>query len=157
MTAVRGNANQSHYLAAIVLDGWRLALESDDVSAATVTLTQAYLPAVREHLLAAYGWFLLEIAGVTDWTGAPPRRCDDLPPVPPGKATAGELRECLLLESQGFLGELLVEPDFSRPAPASRGNLATPAVAAPDCETARRWHAELGALMSRMRDSLDEY
>ena len=61
MNAARANANQALYLAKILLGAWRR--DSDAAEVADATLRQAYLPAVRTHLVQAYGWFLLEVRG----------------------------------------------------------------------------------------------
>lgn len=159
MSATRGNANQSLYLARILLDGWGGAVTQQSV--AQPVLTQAYLPAVREHLINAYGWFLLETAGHEDWNDVLPRAVADLPAVPNGKATSGEVREFEALESDGWLCSLLAELDFSRPvvSPRSRArnNLAVAATAGASREDAENWHMHLSDVISRMRDSFDEY
>ncbi|MFK7978073.1 MAG: DUF6586 family protein [Halioglobus sp.] len=160
MTAARGNANQSLYLAKIVLDAWAAAKATQEIAEAV--LEQAFLPGVREHIITAYGWFLLESAGFDDWRDAPPTSVTGLPSVAEGKATSGELREFQLLEDEGWLQNLLAEIDFSRPTPsprsrASRNNLALAASTVPSLEDARAWHMQLTALIERMRDSFDEY
>jgi len=157
MSAARGNANHAHYLANLTLAAWRRDETAE--RAASLTLTQAYLPGVREHLLSAYGWFLLEIAGIDDWPQTPPRSVAFLPDVPDGKALAGELREFQALEATGWLGALLAEPDLTARAPLrrSRANLAQPVSEVPTLDEVSLWHAEMGAAMARMRDSLDEY
>lgn len=155
MSAVRGNANQSLYLARILLDAWRAALEGEETGEAV--LAEAFLPGVREHLIHAYGWFLLETAGFEDWQGPPPRAVAALPPIPQGKAVAGELREFEILEREGWLGELLAETEVARKARSSRGNLAVAAPAIPGAADARQWLQRLNEAMDRMRDSFDEY
>lgn len=159
MSATRGSTNQCLYLARVLLDGWAKALAEQEVAEAT--LTEAYLPGVREHLLRAYGWFLLETAGHEDWNAALPRKAADLPAVAQGKAVSGEVREFTALEAQGWLCDLLADVNFSRSSASSRSrarnNLAVVADATPTQEDAAHWHAELGAVVNRMRDSFDEY
>ena len=155
MSAARGNANQSHYLASLLLSAW--ACDEREQGTPAAVLAQAYLPAVREHLITAYGWFLLEIAGINDWPGGPPRSVQSLPEVPQGKAVAGELREFDSLERSGWLNDLLAEIDLKSAPVRSRGNLAQPVADVPGPGDAQAWHTELGAVMARMRDSLDEY
>lgn len=155
MSAARGKANQSHYLARLLLAAW--ARDDREQGAPAAVLAQAYLPAVREHLLNTYGWFLLEIAGIDDWPGAPPRRVHALPEVPEGKAVAGELREFDSLEQGGWLLALLADIEFNAAPVRSRGNLAQPVSDVPGVEDAQHWYTQLGAVMARMRDSLDEY
>jgi len=122
-----------------------------------VTLAQAYLPSVREHVLTAYGWFLLELSGTEQPGGKPPRGCAGLPDIAAGRAVPGEIREFQQLESAGWLAELLSEGDVPLRAAPMQSNLA---VAAPDlasCEQAQQWISNLESLFDRMSDSLDEY
>ena len=155
MSSSRAQANHGLYLAKIQLSGWRHALAAQDVPA--VTLNQAYLPAVREHLLGAYGWFLLEVSGTEQQGTRPPRGCAGLPGIAAGRAVPGEVREFRQLETSGWLAELLSEGDvLARTAPA-QGNLAVAAPEAAGCEQVQQWINNLEALFDRMSDSLDEY
>jgi hypothetical protein len=153
----RGLANHRLYLAALVLDAWRSALARESVPA--LVLDQAFAPAVREHLLFAYGSFLLAITQPDAAPSAsPPRCCAELPAPAPGKALGGEVAEFRQLEQQGWLAELLV-PLPALPAESGRsvgGNLLAPRAEFPDCETCTQWHTSLAALMDRMSDSLAE-
>jgi hypothetical protein len=154
MSSSRARANHGLYLAKIQLSGWRHALDAQNVPA--VTLAQAYMPAVREHLLGAYGWFLLEVSGAEQLGDKPPRGCAGLPDIAAGRAVPGEIREFRQLESEGWLAELLSEGEvFTRGAPM-RGNLAVAAPELAGCEQAQRWLHKLEALFDRMSDSLDE-
>lgn len=155
MSSSRARANHGLYLAKIQLSGWRHALAAQDIPA--VTLTQAYLPAVREHLLAAYGWFLLEISGTEQPGGKPPRGCAGLPDIAAGRAVPGEIREFQQLESAGWLAELLADGDVSVRVAPTQGNLAVAAPELASCEQAQQWISNLEALFGRMSDSLDEY
>jgi hypothetical protein len=155
MSSSRARANHDLYLAKIQLAGWRQALAEQDIPA--VTLTQAYLPAVREHVLGAYGWFLLEVSGSEQPGGNPPRGCAGLPDIAAGRAVPGEIREFQQLESDGWLSELLSEGDVAGRAAPLRGNLAVAAPESASCEQAQQWINHLQALFDRMSDSLDEY
>lgn len=155
MSSSRALANHNLYLAKIQLSGWRHALAAQDIPA--VTLTQAYLPAVREHLLAAYGWFLLEISGIEQMGDKPPRGCAELPDIAAGKAVPGEIREFQQLESEGWLAELLSEGDVPARAAPMQGNLAVTAPESASCEQVQLWINNLSAVFDRMSDSLDEY
>lgn len=157
MTSVAANANQSLYLARILLAAWRHALAEEAVPAQT--LQQAFLPGVRGHLVNAYGWFLLEITDSTLPPGAGPPRCaSELPDVPVGKAISGELRECQKLEQVGWLADLLNDSDVAPGSqPRTAGNLASPARPLGDCADGTHWAEQLEVMMTRMRDSLDEY
>jgi len=155
MSSARAQANHKLYLAKILLAGWRDAAAAQDVPA--MTLTQAYLPAVRAHLLDAYGWFLMQVSGSEQGSGAPPHCCADLPEVADGIAVSAEIREFQQLEASGWLAELLAEP--GKPGQVSRvqGNLAVPSPEQADCEQAQQWVTRLEGVFDRMSDSLDEY
>ena len=155
MSSARAQANHKLYLAKIQLSSWRQALAAEDIPA--TTLTQAFLPAVREHLLAAYGWFLLHVSGCEAASGRPPRGCAELPGVVAGKAVPGEIREFQQLENDGWLGALLREDEESTVAAPTPGNLARSIPGSQDCELVQHWVNELEALFDRMSDSLEEY
>ena len=155
MSSARAQANHKLYLAKIQLDAWRQAQAAQQAAAAT--LDQAFLPAVRDHLLGAYGWFLLAVSGVEQLPGKPPRTCDELPTVSVGKAVPGEIREFMQLEADGWLAVLLAEQDESVPAGRIPGNLAITPADLPGAELAGQWIDQLEALFQRMGDSLDEY
>jgi len=155
MSSARAQANHKLYLAKIQLAGWQRASEAHDIPA--VTLAQAFLPAVRAHLLDAYGWFLLAVSGAEQFPDNLPRRCAELPGTAVGKAVPGEIREFALLENEGWLAGLLQPPDEAVRATRAPGNLAVAAPAGPDCDQAQHWINQLEALFDRMSDSLDEY
>jgi hypothetical protein len=119
-------------------------------------LSQAYLPAVRLHLLDAYGWFLLDISGASELPPEPPRSVTALADPPAGKAVPGELREFRQLEREGWLSELQQAP-VENPAPPrqSPGNLAVAADFI-DVSQVQAWVDALAACFDRMGDSLDE-
>ncbi len=161
MSTARSRANHKLYLARLLLDAWREGLSREQVPAAV--LDQAYSGAVREHLVQAYGWFLLELCRTADLPQHPPRNCAQLPPPPEGKAVPGEVREFEQLERDGWLGELLAERDeWSRAAGrgGSRGlatNLASPAAETQGVTELGHAADQLASLFDRMGDSLDEY
>jgi hypothetical protein len=155
MSSQRAQANHGLYLAKIQLSGWRHALAAQDIPAGT--LTQAYLPAVREHLLAAYGWFLLEVSGTEQAGGKPPRGCAGLPDVAAGRAVPGEVREFQQLETSGWLAELLAEGYIPARTAPMQGNLAVATPEPTGCEQVQQWINSLEVLFDRMSDSLDEY
>ena len=156
MSAARGRANQSLYLARILLDAWDEALDRQELPARVVN--QAFLPAVKLHLGQAYGWFLLAAAQLDRLPERPPARSAELPPVPEGKAVPGEIRELSQLESGGWLADMLAdEQPLAVPQPVARDNLVVATAAVPGPAEARDWLAKLGALFERMGDSLNEY
>ncbi len=153
MGSSRGRANHSLYLGRILLGAWRREAGEESVPAAT--LSQAYLPAVRAHLIDAYGWFLLEITRPEPLPAQPPRCTSELPGIAQGKALPGEAREFERLEQSGWLAQMLEETGELRVS-ASPDNLASgPAFITPD--DAAAWAEALQALFDRMGDSLDEY
>jgi hypothetical protein len=120
------------------------------------TLGQAFDPAVRGHLVAAYGWFLLEITRPDPAPALPPRSCAELSAPAEGRVYPGEIREFQRMEAEGWLGDLLGQR--GRPAERGRqpGNLAVQD-AEPGPEDFEAWAGTLQALFDRMGDSLDEY
>lgn len=155
MSPARGRANHELYLARILLTGWRDALAREEVP--TGVLAQAYLPGARQHLVAAYGWFLLAISQAAELPARPPRCCADLPEPPAGKVFPAEIREFRQLEADGWLGELLTDRDDAPGRGRRQDNLAVAAVELPGCVEVEHWAAALEALFERMGDSLDEY
>jgi hypothetical protein len=154
VSGTRGAANRSLYRARILLDGWDDARERRGVD--EEALREAFLPAVRLHLLEAYGWFLLAVAGqesVTD-EALRPSSTADLAPPEAGKALAPELREFALLERDGWIADLLATPG---PAPAAaRRDLLGSDRSAPGLAVAEGWWRRLNATMQRMDDFLVE-
>jgi hypothetical protein len=151
----RSRANHALYLARILLAAWRRELERQDLPVAT--LEQAFYPAIRAHLLAAYGWFLLAVSQSEPPVGELPQRCDELPAPPTGRVMPPEISEFRRLESEGWLRDLLhcVAP---QPAPPRQpGNLALARSEATDLGQLQHWLQELESLFARMGDSLDEY
>lgn len=153
MGSARGQANHALYLARILLAAWRRDLDAESVAA--ITLTQAYLPAIRRHLCRAYGWFLMEITRPGALPEDPPASLAELPDIAAGKAVPGEILEFQRLEADGWIGEMLGGDAAAIPA-ASAGNLAMSAPPAGPGQ-AERWAVELQSLFDRMGDSLDEY
>ena len=155
MSSARAYANQSLYLARIQLQAWAHALKEQSHPAATID--QAFAPAVREHLLDAFGWFALHILAIADLPGKPPHRCCELPSVVTGKSVPGEIREFEQLEQGGWLGQLQEPlPPPGRPL-RSPGNLAADASSGlPDRATLAAWADNLAGVVDRMGDSLDE-
>lgn len=155
MSAARARANHELYLGKIVIAAWRRALTMEDVPAAT--LAQAFHPGVRNHLVAAYGWFLLAISQADVPVQGLPQSCGELPPVPEGRVYPPEINEFRQLETGGWLCEMLQTASFDMPGTRQPGNLAVPAQMSPTPEQVEHWVQQLQALFERMGDSLDEY
>lgn len=155
MSAARGRANHALYLAQILLQAWSEGIDRQELPQRI--LADAYEPAVRMHLVDAYGWFLLAVSQTEPLPPAPPRKCADLPARPQGIAMPGEISEFRQLETSGWLAELLQHREYSRPVVASRGSLAAPAMELAGPEQLAAWRDNLAAIFERMSESLDEY
>lgn len=159
MSTPRALANQKLYHAKILIRFWQTAIAEENI--AKTVLEQAFGSAVRDHLIGAYGWFLLEISQPKEMPEQPPRCCDELPSVALGRETPPEINEFLQLERAGWLSRLLnSNTPFGTSAALGNlpsQNLATVAGGEYGPDEALRWHDELAALFGRMTDSLDEY
>jgi hypothetical protein len=155
LSVARGRANHELYLAKIVTAAWRRELAREDVPAAT--LSQAFLAGARNHLISAYGWFLLAISQADVPPEGPPQRCEELSPMPQGRVYPPEINEFRQLESDGWLCEMLQAPSLDIPGTRQPGNLAFSAQAGPGTEQVEHWAQQLQGLIDRMGDSLDEY
>lgn len=157
MSSARALANHRLYLARIVLASWSEALARQDVAAAT--LAQAFHHGAREHLVAAYGWFLLEITRVSPLPASPPRSCNELAVLTGGEGepVPAEIREFLHLESRGWLAQLLATPPSLVPVRAQQGSLAVASTDLPGPEQLTQWLQQLEATFERMSNFLDEY
>jgi hypothetical protein len=153
-TNTRARANRALYLAKIVLAAWRRDLDRREIPAST--LAQAFQGAAREHLVAAYGWFLLAVCQAGTPPQGPPRGCRELPAMPAGKVYPAEINEFRQLESGGWLGDMLRDSPDDIPASRQQGNLAFAAGNLPAAEQVEGWLRQLETLIERMGDSLDE-
>ena len=122
---------------------------------AAPALDAAFAPAVRLHLLDAYGWQLLACNRVTGLPLKPPHCVAAMPLLAEGIEVAPEVKEFRSLEAEGWLAELQKEiaPGLAPIAPAhvlaverTRFNYAT----ATDC------FRELERLMDRVSGDIDE-
>ncbi|MEM1111100.1 MAG: DUF6586 family protein [Pseudomonadota bacterium] len=158
MSGARARANHSLYLARILIRSWQTAQAEQQAS--RLALAQAFTCATRDHLLEAYGWFLLQIAAPDSLPEAPPRSCAELPQLSPGKARSGEISEFVLLENDGWLAQLLntVRPSAGGLSSRDPRNLAAPVAAVESsAEQFAEWADALAEIFDRMGDSLDEY
>ena len=151
----RAQANQALYLARIVLAAWRHCLEQGDVPAQTLAL--AFQAGVQQHMVAAYGWFLLHASGVQALPGGPPRCCEDLSPAAPGAVFPGEINECRQLEASGWLAGILRPVSNEPPRVRQQDNLAVDAGSFTDQAQWAHRADQLEQLFDRMGESLDEY
>lgn len=154
MGGYRAQANHALYLARILATGWQRAIE--EAHTPGISLAQAYEPAICNHLIAAYGWFLLEITQPDPAPELPPRGCEQLPPPPEGRVLPGEVLEFRQLEQRGWLRDLLRERGGAVARARTQGNLASAAASMGPADF-MTWADRLEALFGRMSDSLDEY
>ncbi|TXS92976.1 hypothetical protein FV139_13560 [Parahaliea maris] len=156
MSSPRGLANHHLYLARLVLAAWQRDSSAGVVPAST--LAAAFGSGCHQHLLRAYGWFLLAVSAPGELPAAPPTRVADLAPPPEGKAVAGEIREFEQLERSGWLADML---GWECPAPGatrrSPGNLASTVEQATGPGEFAGWVDSLESRFARMADSMDEY
>ena len=154
MSNPRGLANHSLYMARLLLSAWRAAHGA--ALAPVNALDAAFAPAVRMHLLDAYGWFLLATMRVTQLPALPPHRVADLAPQAPGIAQPGEISECQQLEQSGWLAKLQA-PLPTGLAKRSRGMSLAVESAYPDIALYQDCAAHFDVLFARMSDAIDEY
>lgn len=153
MSSLRGQANHGLYLARLLLAAWRRDLEAEDIPASV--LAQAFGPAVRSHLLDAYGWFLLDLQKPAELPARPPHSAAWLPEVAPGKAVPAEIENFARLEQQGWLATLVQEPG-TEPTRRSADSLAASAANLPDPDTLEALAQRLDDAFARVSDFLDE-
>ena len=98
MSQAQSFANHCMYMASVVLESWHSAIAEEGKP--LPVLTASFGPAVRLHLLDAYGWQLLACNRVTSTPTKPPHRAADVPPLANGIAQSPEVTEiCLLYTS----------------------------------------------------------
>ena len=153
MSQAQSFANHSMYMASVVLESWRSAIAED--SKPLSVLTASFGPAVRLHLLDAYGWQLLACNRVPSIPTKPPHRAVDTPPLATGIAQSPEVSEMAMLERSGWLADLQREIPPGLAPQASRSFIAVSSNVF-DFDTARHCFAELESLMARVADAIDE-
>ncbi|MFT4769837.1 MAG: hypothetical protein ACI8RN_002991 [Glaciecola sp.] len=131
---------------------------------AELALLGGFVPAVRLHLVEAYGWFLLSVSGVDDSLATDlPRSTRDLCGPEAGLARIPEIAEFAQLENSGWLSQLLMDETDESP-----GNIATLPTGPgqsllvsdrqpPGYAVVLAWADALAVIMTRMDDSLAEY
>lgn len=161
MSRARGEANRGLYRAKILLEAWDGMRTGSSHSEAA--LIDGFLPAVRAHLLEAYGWFLLAVSDVDDERASLPQSTGDLPDPEPGRALMPEIAEFAQLEANGWIAQLIQDPaNGSHPltgnysAPGSSQGLLVSDRQPLGFAVATTWADSLTAIMNRMDDSLSE-
>ena len=153
MSQAQSFANHCMYMASIVLKSWDQSV-AQGVTPVPVA-NAAFGPAVRLHLLNAYGWQLLACNRVVALPGTPPHSAVHVPPLASGIAQSPEVSEMAILERAGWLADLQQE---IRPGLSSSVSSGFIAVASNtfDIDTARHCYLELESLMARVTDAIDE-
>ncbi len=155
MNSARGLANHSLYMARVLLEAWNGA-QADKSSTGDNILEAAFGPAVRGHLLDAYGWFLIAMARIASLPEVPPHHTGELPFLGEGIAEPGEIREYRKLEEEGWLSRLQAVPQRGVGRPLPPGRLASSSTR-PGMEDYREWCEQFDQLFHRMADCMDEY
>ena len=153
MSQAQSFANHCMYMASVVLESWHSAIAEEGKPLSV--LTASFGPAVRLHLLDAYGWQLLACNRVTSMPAKPPHRAVDVPPFANGTAQSPEVTEMAILERSGWLAELQREIPPGLTSQATSGVIAVTSNVF-DFDTARHCFAELESLMFRVADAIDE-
>ena len=153
MSQSQSYANHCMYMASVVLESWHRAISEEGKPLAV--LAASFGPAVRLHLLDAYGWQLLACNRVSVTPIKPPHRAVDVPPLANGIAQSPEVTEMAMLEQSGWLADLQREIPPGLTSQAASGFIAVSSNVF-DFDTARHCFAELESLMARVTDAIDE-
>ena len=153
MSTARGLANHSLYMGKLLLDAWAQQAARADIP--TQATDAAFAPAVRLHLLEAYGWFLLATIRLSSLPPSPPQSTHELPALATGLAIPGEVAEYRRLEQDGWLGRLQAPLPSGLPRRSKTPVLAMSG-SYPQIQDYTEWCGSLGALFGRVSDSLDE-
>mgnify|MGYP000017374276 FL=1 len=140
-------------MATLLLEAW--GREHESARGSREALQSAFAPAVRLHLLDAYGWFLLATLRATRLPDKPPHHSRDLPELGAGIAEPPELEEYRALESAGWLSQLQAQLP-SGIAPENKPNILAMASSYPHLKEYQQWRGAFSDLFARMTDSLDE-
>ena len=144
-------ANQSLYLANILLSGWRAELERG--SAPQNQVNQAYASPVQTQLLDGYGWLLLAVCRIRQLPESPPRSVSDLPPLPTGLVRPAEAEACAQLEQSGWVAALKA-PISDSPVVRHSDSLAIETGV--DLAQFEDWAEQLAGLAETVADAIDE-
>jgi hypothetical protein len=158
LSTARALANQKLHFAALHLRLLSSELARQDLP--SQLLLEALGQSAQMHMQDAYGWFLLELAGIAELPATPPHSvgsahatCPDL------DLQRGELVELKNLEQrEGWLKQLL-EPRGTSASPTrpDRADILTTVESAWSEQQLQGWLHALGEIIERMSDSLDEW
>jgi len=153
LSSASGLANHSLYMARLLLNAWSDQLAQQQ--AESNILEAAFGPAVRLHLLDAYGWFLLAVVRLTPLPKQPPHSTLHLPELKQGIAEPNEIVEYRELERDGWLAGLQAMPEHGVERPLPPGRLAS-TKGRLQVEDYSACSVELESLINRMSTGLDE-
>lgn len=158
MSSARGLANLSIYHAAVQQRLLAAELAREDVPAHI--LLEGIGRAIQLHLREAYGWFLVELAGLDELPLRPPLGVRALQELLPDSDVGlrGELVELGQLETKsGWLCELLGDPRSTSTRAAVPADSLSVAVIGWDQQQLEQWSRGVTGLIERMSDSLEEW
>ena len=153
MSQAQAFANHSMYMASIVLDVWGRSQNDGEYQANA--LKAAFAPAVKLHLLDAYGWFLLALRRETQLPSKPPHSTLDLSTLPAGIEQPPEVKELQLLEQSGWLKALMSPIPLGMPA-RQASNVVVSEGVYPDLAKMKEWRDALESLLQRQADAIEE-
>ena len=140
-------------MARVLLDVWESEL-AGGAELSPEVLSAAFAPAVRLHLVDAYGWLLLEAIKTQPLPDHPPHGVGELPTQKKGLAVAERVEEFDRLEHSGWLADLL------SPFPAglsSRHKGMIVSGGPPGLREFTAWRDALADLFNEMGESAEEY
>lgn len=153
MGSARGLANHSLYMARLLIDAW--SVQERTPSAMPEALNAAFAPAVRLHLLDAYGWSLLAVLRAQPLPGKPPHHTQSLPSVGAGLAVPAEVDFCRELEQGGWLNHLQTDLPAGMP-PRRRAGMLASSQGYPDRADCQHWFEQLSSLIDQHGANMDE-
>lgn len=149
-------ANQKLYHAAILTR--MLSDERERERIPLSVLLEAVGEPARQHLQAAYGWFLVALAGPSELPDAPPRNVSDLVATfGLGDPLRGELVELRQLEASGWLAELLASASPNVGGGQRREGVVPLVAQAWDDSRLAEWRGQLEGLIDRLSHGLEEW
>jgi hypothetical protein len=151
-----GLANQKLYHAAILIRLLSAERQREQVSVSV--LMEAVGEPARQHLCAAYGWFLVALADLSGIPDTPPNNVSQLAAdLELAEPLRGELVELRQLEDRGWLSGLLTARRHGSASGQGSGQGISVVEQAWDDNQLRLWHRELEQLIDRLSHGLEEW
>ena len=153
MSQAQAFANHSMYMASILIESWA---QSELAAKSPVNaLNAAFAPAVKLHLLDAYGWFLIALRRESQLPSKPPHNTQALAALPAGIEQPPEVKELQLLEQSGWLKALTSPIPLGMPA-RQASNILVSEGSYPDLAKVTEWRDALESLLQRQSDAIEE-